>query len=169
MDLSQEKGASNWLTVLPVKEYGFSLHKGAFRDTLALRYGWKLPQHVPVCPKFSVEPTLSCAKGGYPSIRHNEIQDLTAHLMTEVCPNVALEPHLQPLTGERFSETTARIQPRLDEAADGFWGSRFERSLFDVRDFNPYAPLSRRLQLPAACYRTHKNIKRGHMTNESGR
>ena len=119
--------------------------------------------------KFSVEPTLSCAKGGYPSIRHNEIQDLTAHLMTEVCPNVALEPHLQPLTGERFSETTARIQPRLDEAADGFWGSRFERSLFDVRVFNPYAPLSRRLQLPAACYRTHKNIKRGHMTNESGR
>ena len=42
MDLSQERGASNWLTVLPVEEFGFSLHKGAFRDALALRYDWPL-------------------------------------------------------------------------------------------------------------------------------
>jgi len=34
-----EKGASNWLTVL-IEEFGFTLHKGAFRDALALRYGW---------------------------------------------------------------------------------------------------------------------------------
>ena len=40
MDLSQEKGASTWLSVLPLEEYGFALHKGAFRDALALRYGW---------------------------------------------------------------------------------------------------------------------------------
>lgn len=30
MDLSQEMGASNWLTTLPVEEFGFCLHKGAF-------------------------------------------------------------------------------------------------------------------------------------------
>ena len=40
MTLAQEKGASIWLTSLPLEEYGFSLHKGAFRDALALRYGW---------------------------------------------------------------------------------------------------------------------------------
>ena len=39
MDLSQEKGISNWLTTLPVEEFGFRLHKGAFRDVLA---GWPL-------------------------------------------------------------------------------------------------------------------------------
>ena len=39
MDLAQEKGASTWLTSLPL---GFSLHKGAFRDALALHYGWLL-------------------------------------------------------------------------------------------------------------------------------
>ena len=52
MDLSQEKGASNWLTVLPVEEFGFSLHKGAFRDALALCYGWPLhnTQYAPVDP-----------------------------------------------------------------------------------------------------------------------
>ena len=37
MELASEKGASNWLTVLPIEEYGFCLHKG---DALSLRYIW---------------------------------------------------------------------------------------------------------------------------------
>jgi len=40
LELTSEKGASNWLTVLPVQEHGFSLHKTAFHDAIALRYGW---------------------------------------------------------------------------------------------------------------------------------
>ena len=76
MDLAQEKGASSWLTSLPIEEFGFALHKGAFHDALALRYNW-LPSHTPsTCAcgvKFSVEHALSCPKGGFPSIRHNEI------------------------------------------------------------------------------------------------
>ena len=35
-----EKGAFQWLGVLPLTEYGFSLHKGAFWDALALCYSW---------------------------------------------------------------------------------------------------------------------------------
>ena len=46
MDLAQEKGASSWLNTLPIKEFGFSLHKGVFRDALALRYNWE-PSHLP--------------------------------------------------------------------------------------------------------------------------
>ena len=69
MDLSREKGASSWLTVLPLEEHHFSLHKQAFRDALALRYGW-LPSQVPSnCPcghSFSTQHVLSCQKGGYP-------------------------------------------------------------------------------------------------------
>ena len=50
MDLSMEKGASNWLTVLPVvDEFGFTLHKITFRDALALRYGWSLHQIPHTC------------------------------------------------------------------------------------------------------------------------
>ena len=75
MVLAQEKGASSWLTTLPIEEFGFALHKGTFQDALALRYNWQ-PQHVPsTCAcgtKFSVEHALSCPKGGFPSIRHNE-------------------------------------------------------------------------------------------------
>ena len=164
MDLSQEKGASNWLTMLPVEEFGFSLHKGAFRDALALRYGWPLHNTPSTCScgsHFTVEHALSCPKGGYPSIRHNEMRDLTAHLLTEVCHNVAVEPHLQPLTGETLHGASSITQDgaRLDVAADGFWGSRFERAFFDVKVFNPYARSNQRSTL-AATYRSHENSKK---------
>ena len=38
-ELACLKGASSWLTVLPLDEHGFSLHKGDFRDAVCLRYG----------------------------------------------------------------------------------------------------------------------------------
>ena len=40
LTLSSEKGASSWLSVLPIEDHGFALHKGAFCDTLCLHYGW---------------------------------------------------------------------------------------------------------------------------------
>ena len=43
VEISKESGASTWLTALPIEEHGFSLHKGAFRDALCLRYGWRPP------------------------------------------------------------------------------------------------------------------------------
>ncbi len=36
VELAKEKGSSSWLTALPLEEHGFSLHKGAFHDALAL-------------------------------------------------------------------------------------------------------------------------------------
>ena len=127
MDLAQEKGASSWLTSLPLEEFGFTLHKGAFRDAIALRYGWQpsySPSNCACGTNFSVEHALSCPKGGFPTIRHNEIRDLTANLMTEVCHDVCVEPILQPVTGEVFSNATAIADDgaRLDIAANGFWG-----------------------------------------------
>ena len=40
LELLQEKGTSSWLTDIPVDDHDLFLHKGAFRDALALRYGW---------------------------------------------------------------------------------------------------------------------------------
>ena len=154
MELAQEKGASSWLNTLPLDEFGFTLHKGSFRDALALRYGWQ-PSNTPTqcaCGShFTVEHSLSCPKGGFPTIRHNEIRDTIANLMTEVCNDVCIEPHLQPSTGETFSGASATTEDgaRLDIAANGFWGSRYERAYFDVRVFNPYAPSNRQPPLAA--------------------
>ena len=161
MSLVQEKGASSWLTALPVEEFGFALHKGAFRDVLALRYGWcptLVPSHCACGQSFSVSHALSCHMGGYPSIRHN---DLTADLLSEVCHCVSIEPHLQSAEGEDLRGASANTTDgaRLDIAANGFWGGRFERAFFDVRVFNPHAPTNRRLQL-SSCYRSHENAKK---------
>ena len=109
MELASEKGASSWLTALPLAEFGFSLHKGAFRDAVALRYGWLPPQSPRLCDcgsNFSIDHCLSCPKGGFPSLRHNEVRDHTARLLTEVCHDVRVEPHLQPITGETPSSST---------------------------------------------------------------
>ena len=80
--------------------------------------------------------------------------------MTEVCHDVCVEPTLQPITGEVFSNATAIADDgaRLDIAANGFWGGRSERAFFDVRVFNPLAP-SNRQPLPT-CYRKHENQKK---------
>ena len=91
------------------------------------------------------DPTTlnSCPNGAFPTIRHNDIRDLTAELMSEVCHDVSTEPPLQPLSGESLSLRTANqdVGARLDIKASGFWGSRFEPTFFDVRIFNPYMPL----------------------------
>lgn len=161
--LAQEKGASTWLTSLPLEEFGFALHKGAFRDALALRYGWlpsNMPSHCACGTHFSVEHALSCPKGGFPSIRHNEVRDTVSSWLSEVCNDVCVEPHLQPLSGEVLTGASANTEDgaRLDIAANGFWGGRFERAYFDVRVFNPHAP-SNRQQTLTSTYRTHERAK----------
>ena len=105
IDLAKERGASSWLSVLPLSEQGFHLHKGEFRDALCLHYGWTLSNTPRLCncgKAFTIDHAMVCHMGGFPTIRHNEIRDLTASLLTEVCSNVAIEPHLQPLSGETF-------------------------------------------------------------------
>ena len=72
MELARsEKGASSWLSALPLEEHKFVLHKTAFRDEIALRYGWtpsNIPSHCVCGQAFSIQHALSCPRGGYPSI-----------------------------------------------------------------------------------------------------
>ena len=121
----------------------------------------RLPSNCTCGASFSVEHALSCAKGGFPSIRHNEIRDLTATLLTEVCNDVCIEPELQPVTDEELTGSTAnsRTGARLDIAANGVWGGTFERTYFDVRVFNPHAPSNRQTNLQSV-YRKHEKIKK---------
>ena len=163
MDLASQPGASSWLTSLPIKEHGFCLHKGAFADAMALRYGWaptKTPTHCACGATFAVDHILSCPRGGFPSLRHNEIRDLTARLLTEVCNDVQIEPELQEITTEAMSGRSANTTngARLDVAASGLWGGRRERTLMDVRVFNPFAPSNRNTTLDR-CYTKHEREK----------
>ena len=49
MDLACEKGASSWLTVIPLKDMDFDLNKREFRDAVRLRYDWPIPDNPSVC------------------------------------------------------------------------------------------------------------------------
>ena len=93
--------------------------------------------------------------------QHNEVRDLEAWLLTEVCHEVRVEPHLQALSAETPAAPSAITQDgaRLDIEASGFWGGRFERTLIDVRVFNPHAPSNRGNQL-SSIYCRHENIKK---------
>ena len=69
IELAKEKGASIWLSSLPVQEHGFFLHKVGFHDALSLRYGWK-PTNMPsecICGNsFTVHHAFSCVRVGFP-------------------------------------------------------------------------------------------------------
>ena len=43
LDLAREKGSGTWLTALPIQALGYTLNRQEFRDSLCLRYGWKIP------------------------------------------------------------------------------------------------------------------------------
>ena len=103
----------------------------------------------------------------YIYIYSNEIRDLTAELLTQVCHNVCLEPSLQKLDNEHFQRRTANTDDnaRLDISADGFW-ERSERAFFDVRVFNPFAPTNLKHQL-GSCYHLHEMEKRRQSNEEA--
>ena len=104
---------------------GLSLHKGAFRDALSLRYGWQ-PSNLPskcVCGKsFNVDHALNCSKGGFPTIRHNKIHDFTAKLLTEVCHDVCVaqqkknsKSEVRKEKREAQSAEVGRLRPLLSQ------------------------------------------------------
>ena len=162
-DLAREPGSSSWLTVLPIQEHGFHLHKGDFRDALFLRYGITPLNTSKTCQcgtSFSVDHAMVCPFGGFPTIRHNEVRDLTASLLTEVSHNVQTEPSLQPVTTETFSLASANTadDARLDIKTRGFW-SRGQDAYFDVRVFYPNASSYRSLSLNSA-YKRHEDAKK---------
>ena len=96
-----------------------------------------------------------------PSLRHNEIRDLTATLLTEVYSDVCVEPTLQTTSDEVLSRNSANSTDgaRLDIAVNGFWGGRFERTYLDFRVFNPLAPSNNQTSLNC-CFRKHELEKK---------
>ena len=67
-----------------------------------------------MCPcgeKFNVQHALSCKKGGFITLRHNEVRDITATLLSEVCKDVEVESSLIKLQGE---------EQRLNNTAKNF-------------------------------------------------
>ena len=139
MDISTQTGVSHWLTLLPITEFGFELSKQQIWDSIRLRFGWEisnLPTSCPCGSEFDIQHSMSWKKGGVISIRHNDLRDLTANIMSEVCK----ETPLTPLPGEELQGRTTNNSndARVDIRTRGFW-ERGQQAIFDLRVFDPNA------------------------------
>lgn len=76
---------------------------------------------------------LTCRKGGFPAVWHNEL----CNILSEVSTKVTTEPCLPALTGEWLSRAANKQRNAyLDIRARGFWDG-MQEALFDVRVFHP--------------------------------
>ena len=139
LDMAREKGAGSWLTALPIKALGYVLNKQSFRDSLCLRYGWKIPNTPLFCSckeRNNVNHALTCKKGGYVSMRHDRIRDLEANILKDICKDVRIEPELLPVGNVVVDSSNTAEKARLDVSAIGIW-SPMERTFLDVRIVHP--------------------------------
>ena len=161
IELACEKGAGAWLSALPLQAMGHTLNKQEFRDGICLRYGWRIPNTPSYCgcgQKNSVDHTLNCKLGGYVTMRHNNIRDLEASMLKEVCKDVKVEPELIPIGNADITSSNRAEKARLDVSAVGVWSS-MERTYFDVRVFHPNSA-SYVDTAPQQLYIQHENSKK---------
>ena len=156
---ASEKGASSWLSALPLKSLGYTLNKQEFRDAICLRYGWAIPSTPIYCgcgEKNSFDHILVCKKGGYVSMRHNILRDIEGRLLERVCKDVKIEPELIPSNNETAGNVAEKA--RLDISARGVWGIQ-EKTFFDIRVTHPNATSNMSKSLEAI-YESNENQKK---------
>jgi len=144
LDVASEKGASAVFSARPVEEFGFCFRsKRDFRDLLDLRYAKPvrcLQEKCACGAVFTVDHSQICKKGGFVVHRHNELEVVWAKECKKVFVDVALEPHLQALSGEGLGGASANLgdEARSDVRVRGFWGN-WKNAFFDFRVFYPFA------------------------------
>jgi len=93
--------------------------------------------------------------------RHNKIRDLTANLLTGVCPQVCVESVLQLVYNlDEFPLATSNTKEEvcLNIAVNEFWEGHLERWLVDFHVFNPFTSSNSSTSLSSP-FKKHKNIK----------
>ena len=105
---------------------------------------------------------MACKIGGFPIYRHNEIRDFTADCLREVCPDVEVEPQLQPLMTESLALRSARVADgdRPDIRAKGLWTNAWHDTFVDVRVFHPDCPSYLSTAVPTLYKRFERGKKR---------
>ncbi|KAL5261580.1 hypothetical protein ACHWQZ_G007326 [Mnemiopsis leidyi] len=160
--LLSEKGASSWLSTLPLKNCGFVLSKQQFQDGLRLRYNIPLEGVSLECAcgkSNSIDHALICKLGGYTHLRHNHLRDTLFNLLDVVCKDVVKEPQLLPVTNEHLPRgTTLKQDARLDISCRGFY-SALDKTFIDVRVLHPNSQSN--LEKPLiSMYRCHEEEKK---------
>ena len=110
MRWADQPGASIWLTALPLTSRGFDLTRREFHGGLCLRYGWEpsnLPSSCSCGQRFGLEHALTCRRGGYVAVRHDEVRDLFS-----ACWNVLQHHHgIRAATSRWSKSSNPRCKP----------------------------------------------------------
>ena len=168
VEIAQLEAASSWLTTLPLKEENFVLNKQEFLDAICMRYAWQMKRLPAKCAcqvNLTLDHALSCHLGGFTIQRHNNIRDVTANLLREVCHDVSLEPTLLDASSEskdlKQASSFKGCDARADVSANGFW-IRYQRAFFDVKVTNLIAPSYREKSICATFSSMEKQKKRAY-------
>ena len=142
VDVSTLTGVSNW-SLLPITEFGFELSKQPFWDSTKLRNGWEDMQSTNICPcgrKFDIQHSMNCKKFSFIYIQLNDLRDLTANMMSEVCKVTKIEVESTSLSGEELQgrKSNNSNEGREDIRTRDFW-ERGQQAFFDIRVFDPHA------------------------------
>jgi len=165
MAAAREKGASSWLSALPLQKFGYVLNKEEFRDSVCLRYSWWIPNTPIICgcgKDSDLDHLLSCKLGGYVIMRHNHIRDTEAKFLKEVCFDVKIEPTLQKVNdGDCLNpKTITSDQARLDVSARGLW-TPLDKTFLDIRVSHPNC-LSNRTKTLEEIHEDNEEEKKDH-------
>ena len=162
VQFASEKGASSWLTSLPLAEYGFRLNKEEFVDAICLRYDLKMEDVPRLCvcgDAYSINHCLTCRRGGFVIWRHDTIRNTIFDLVKDVCKDTRKEPALLPVGGRQLpAGSNTSDGARSDVSALGFWRPLC-RAFFDIKVFNPLALTNWTMEIPKL-YTYHENLKK---------
>ena len=168
METLNQKGVSNSLTNLPIKEHGYELMKQDFWDAIKIRYNWllnRIPSQCICGASFDVTHALSCKKGGFITLRHNEVRDTASELLDEVCVDVSKEPILKEVNNKDLPrEASKSKEARLDISALSFWTTG-QRAFFDVRVFKLFT-LGHSKMVVEKCFRANEKEKKRSYGNQ---
>ena len=80
---------------MPLKSKDFVLNKSDFTDAINIRYNRDLkglPENCVCGNKFSITHALNCKRGGFVHMRHDNLRDLNAKLLSKIQKDVEIEP-----------------------------------------------------------------------------
>ena len=82
----------------------------------------QVPTTCPCGNNFDIQHNMSCKKGGFMSLRHNNLRDLTSK-------DTEIEPKLKPLFGDelqgRTSNTSNKARVDINFSTQGFLTPKF--------------------------------------------
>ena len=82
------------VNVLPLAEEGYVLNKEEYRDAMVMRYKKQilgLPSKCARGSNFDTVHALDCKKGRFINSRHDQLRNLEAKMLSEVCQDIEVE------------------------------------------------------------------------------